>query len=480
MDWTLSSIAKPGDLILGQTGRFGLGPKYVLKEKFRSSHMYVVGLTGKGKSKFLEHCIYQDIANGRGCGVIDPHSDLIDDLLNLLLAKGVLNKPEILERIIYVDPSRTDYIVPFNVLEKGDGSSYDLATSIIEAFRRAWPDSLKEAPHFSNVMMAALITLIENDLTLVQMPTLLTNSEFREDCLQNVENQSVLEFFHDRYDRWGRETPGLIESTLNKVSAFTLNPRLKSMLGQKENRLDFREIMDEGKILLVDLGKVDSETNRLLGNLITTGLEREMRRRKNRRLWNLTLDEFANYVANEGSAKTLANVFSEGRKFGLGLTVAHQDLEQLNPRMLGAITNVHTKVVFGVGRYDAEYLGKAIGQVDTEAVKRRPKQESQYELFSSLVEQWEDWIRGLRFQPSRHMTVALQDGTVMKLRTIALPPGDNDQTDIGLILERLVRRSDINSRTANQNRSIGHIHEVIAPFHSINHRERVMRVNPES
>jgi hypothetical protein len=421
MDWTFSSMAKPGDLILGQTGRFGLGPKYVLKEKFRSSHMYVVGLTGKGKSKFLEYCIYQDIANGRGCGVIDPHSDLIDDLLSLLLTKGVLNKPEILERIIYVDPSRTDYIVPFNVLEKGDGSSYDLATSIIEAFRRAWPDSLKEAPHFSNVMMAALITLIENDLTLVQMPAFLTNTEFREYCLQKVENQSVLEFFHDRYDRWGRETPGLIESTLNKVSAFTLNPRLKLMLGQKENCLDFREIMDEGKILLVDLGKVDSETNRLLGNLITTGLEREMRRRKNRRLWNLTLDEFANYVANEGSAKTLANVFSEGRKFGLGLTVAHQDLEQLNPRMLGAITNVHTKVIFGIGRYDAEYLGKAIGQVDTEAVKRPPRQESQYELFSSLYEQWEDWIHGLRFQPPRRMTVALQDGAVMKLRTINLP-----------------------------------------------------------
>src|SRR3972149_12072060 len=119
MDWTFRNIAKPGDLVLGQTGRLSLAPKFVLKEKYRASHMYVVGLTGKGKSKFLESCIYQDITNGRGCGVIDPHSDLIEDLLNLLLTKGVLNKPKILERIIYVDPSRTDYIVPFNVLEKG-------------------------------------------------------------------------------------------------------------------------------------------------------------------------------------------------------------------------------------------------------------------------------------------------------------------------------------------------------------------------
>ncbi len=473
MDWTLRSIADPGDLVLGQTGGFGLKPKYVLKEKFRYSHMYVVGLTGKGKSKFLEHCIYQDIANGRGCGVIDPHSDLIDDLLNLLFANGVLDNPEILKRIIYVEPSRRDYIVPFNVLKDRDGSSYDLATSIIEAFRRAWPDSLKEAPHFSNVMMAALIALIENNLTLVQMPAFLTNMEFRENCLERVNNQSVLEFFHDRYDRWGRETPGLIESTLNKVSAFTLNPRLKLMLGQTENYLNFREIMDEGKILLVDLGKVDSETNRLLGNLITTGLEREMRKRKNRRLWNLTLDEFANYVANEGSAKTLANVFSEGRKFGLGLTVAHQDLEQLNPRMLGAITNVYTKVIFGVGRYDAEYLGKAIGQVDAEAVKRLPKQKNQYELFSSLFEQWEEWIRSLRFQPSRQMTVGLQDGQVMRLKTITMPKHSNGLSNIEDFKSKLVRKFTINSVQANKILLPGQNGEMSTYIEPIELREKV-------
>ncbi|HKZ40581.1 MAG TPA: hypothetical protein VJ044_06435 [Candidatus Hodarchaeales archaeon] len=408
-------------MVLGQLGKYPFAPKFVLKEKYRSSHMYVVGLTGKGKSKFLESCIYQDITNGRGCGVIDPHSDLIEDLLSLLRSRRVLERPDIGDRILYLDPSQINHAFPFNVLEKGDSSTFDVAVSVLEAFRRAWPDSLKEAPHFSNVVMASLITLIENGLTLVEMPLLLTDEEFREDCLQKTENPSVVEFFHDRFDRWGRETPGLIESTLNKVSAFTLNPRLKAMLGQKRNQLHFREIMDEGKILLVDLGKVDPETNRLLGNLITTGLEREMRRRKNRNLWNLTIDEFANYVANEGSAKSLATVFSEGRKFGLGLTIAHQELEQLNQRMLGAISNVHTKVIFGVGRYDAEYLGKVVGRVDAEAIKRPPRDEAQYELFSSLFEQWEEWTHGLRFQPSRQMTVALQDGLVMKLRTLTLP-----------------------------------------------------------
>jgi len=162
----------------------------------------------------------------------------------------------------------------------------------------------------------------------------------------------------------------LRESTLNKIGAFSLNPRLKLMLGQKANHLDFRAIMDEGKVLLLDLGHSDGETNRLIGSLVVTGLEMAMRRRRNRRLWNLTIDEFARYVANEGSVKTLAlrlgsgqaHVLSEGRKFQMSMTVAHQDLSQLTPRMLGALSNVQTKFIFGIGRRDAEYFAELIGR----------------------------------------------------------------------------------------------------------------------
>jgi hypothetical protein len=212
------------------------------------------------------------------------------------------------------------------------------------------------------------------------------------------------------------------ESTLNKIGAFSLNPRLNLMLGQKANHLDFRAIMDEGKILLLDLGRSDGETNRLIGSLVVTGLELAMRRRRNRNLWNLTIDEFAGYVANEGSVKTLAHVFSEGRKFRMSMTVAHQDLSQLTARMLGALSNVQTKVVFGIGRRDAEYFSKLIGRVNAEAVKRDPKTETQHELFSSLPEQWEQWVDRLRFQPARQATVASQDGRAVSLRTMTIPP----------------------------------------------------------
>jgi hypothetical protein len=410
-----------GDLVLGRLWNFPISPLVRVTASARTAHLYVIGMSGKGKSKLLEYCLYQDIAAGRGCGLIDPHSLLVDDLLRLLVTRGVLDNPDIRNRLIYVDPSRTDYVIPFNVLATQTEHPYDIAAAVLEAFRRTWPESLREAPHFSNVVTAALVVLIENGLSLMHMPRLLTNSEFREQCLDKVTDHNVVEFFHDRYDRWGREAPLMRESTLNKIGAFSLNPRLKLMLGQKDNHLDFREIMDEGKILLLDLGHSDGETNRLIGSLVVTGLELAMRRRQNRKLWNLTIDEFAGYVANEGSVKTLAHVFSEGRKFRMSMTVAHQDLSQLTSRMLGALSNVQTKVIFGIGRHDAEYFAKLIGRVNAETVKRDPKTETQHELFSSLPEQWEQWIDRLRFQSTRQATVASQDGRVVSLRTMTIP-----------------------------------------------------------
>jgi hypothetical protein len=411
-----------GDLVLGRLGKYRFSSLFRVTSSERTAHLYVIGVSGKGKSKLLEHCLYQDIAAGRGCGLIDPHSLLADDLFRSLITRGILDDPEIRKRIVYVDPARTDYVIPFNVLATQAEHPYDIAAAVLEAFRRTWPESLREAPHFSNVVTAALIVLIENGLTLMHMPRLLTNTEFRDQCLERVTEPQVVQFFHDRYDRWGREAPLMRESTLNKVGAFSINPRLKLMLGLKTNHLDFREIMDEGKILLLDLGHSDGETNRLIGSLMVTGLELAMRRRKNRKLWNLTIDEFAGYVANEGSVKTLAHVFSEGRKFRMSMTVAHQDLSQLTPRMLGALSNVQTKVVFGIGRRDAEYFAKLIGRVDTEAIKRDPKTETQHELFSSLPEQWEQWVDRLRFQTARSATVSCQDGRVVSLRTITIPP----------------------------------------------------------
>ncbi|MGC9395650.1 MAG: type IV secretory system conjugative DNA transfer family protein [Anaerolineae bacterium] len=443
---------RPDHLILGHHTRpHHIPPLVRVATSARAAHLYVIGMSGKGKSKLLEACLYQDIAAGRGCGLIDPHSLLADDLLRLLITRKGLDTPKIRHRLIYVDPARADFVIPFNVLDIAGEHPYDVAATVLEAFRRTWPECLKEAPHFSNVVTAALIVLIQNHLTLMQMPRLLTDKDFRESCLERVTDQNIIEFFHDRYDRWGREAPVLRESTLNKIGAFSLNPRLKLMLGQQANHLDFRAMMDEGKILLLDLGHCDGETNRLIGSLVVTSLELAMRRRKKRTLWNLTIDEFAGYVANEGSVKTLAHVFSEGRKFKMSMTVAHQDLSQLTPRMLGALSNVQTKVIFGIGRYDAEYFAKLIGYVDAETVKRDAKTETQHEMFSSLSEQWEQWVDRLRFQPARHATVAHRDGTVVRMKTLTIPRYTATDAQVEAVKCESLRRYGIPYAEAQRN-----------------------------
>ena len=242
-------------LTLGRTGPLSIFPRYTVPHKTRTAHMYVIGITGKGKSKLLEYCLYQDIRAGYGCVLIDPHSDLAGDTLKLCLSSGILDS-QAAQRVIYFDPTRRNQIIPFNVLAT-PGRPYEIAQRVVEAFRRTWPDSLKEAPHFSNVATAALITLIENKLTLIDMHRLLTDSEWRDTLLQKVTNSEVVGFFRERYDRWGRDAPVLRESTLNKVAAFTFNPHLRLVLGQPENRLDLRRVMDEGLVLLVDLGRCD-------------------------------------------------------------------------------------------------------------------------------------------------------------------------------------------------------------------------------
>jgi len=154
-------------LVLGTYGPFSLFKMRIPIEDF-DTHMYVVGVTKKGKSKFLEHCAFQLITQGQGCGLLDPHSDLVEDLLRYLCSSSFFEGQGALEKVIYFDPSRTDYLIPFNVLD-GSYSAYDTAQNIVEAFRRTWPDSLREAPRFANIALCALITLIENKLTLVEM-----------------------------------------------------------------------------------------------------------------------------------------------------------------------------------------------------------------------------------------------------------------------------------------------------------------------
>ena len=431
------------NLELGTTGPLGLS-RLRVTESARQTHTYVVGITGKGKSKLLEHILFQDIVSGRGCGVLDPHSDLVEDLLRYLHGHPEQARAH-WDRILYIDPSRTDCLVPFNVLASA-GSPYETAQNVVEAFRRTWPQALAEAPRFANVVTACVLTLIPNQLTLVELPRVLTDAQFREHLLQRVSDPEVITFWRERYEKWGRETPVMIESILNKVTAFTFNPQLRLILGAQENRLDFRQIMDEGKVLLVDLGRCDAETRRLVGSLIVIGLEQGARSRKNargnRRPFYFCIDEFQDFCANDGAAQTLAQILSECRKFGLHLTLAHQTLAQINERMKGALGNIQLKIIFGVARQDAEILARHLFQVDGERVKHTvqdaDQQDRSHPVYYSVQEEWERTIQALQNLSSRR-AYAKYPGAVsaVRLKTVTVKGHHADEAAMESIKQRL-------------------------------------------
>lgn len=415
-------------LVLGKVGKLPFSRTLHVPHYARSGHMYVVGKTGKGKSKFLQACLFQDVVAGRGCGVIDPHSDLISDLLSLLASEGHLQDTTLRERIIYLDPTRRDYVIPFNVLAIA-ADPYEIAQNVIEAFRRTWAESLSAAPNFDNNMLHALLLLIKAHRTLVDLPRVWLDDEFREELLEQAGDVDVTAFFQGRFAQWGREKVLKIESLLNKATALTLNPYLKVMLGQSANMLDFRRIMDEGYILLANLGHCDEESQRLIGNLITTSIEQATFSRhdmpqEQRRPYYLYIDEFQDFSASSGSVKTFSKILSGARKMGLHLIVAHQNLSQLSERLKGAVIgNVWTKVIFGVSEDDAYEFARfvGLGSIDPETIKHEAQVERQHPIYLSLPEQHYELATTLANQQPRQAVIRDHQGITTNIWTLNLP-----------------------------------------------------------
>jgi hypothetical protein len=413
--------------------------KYNVPLNNLDTHIYVVGKSGKGKSKFLEGLLWQFITLGQGCGVIDPHGDLANNLLKLLatIPQGSDKQPWLAnlanaERVIYCEPGRDDYFIPMNVLASETDKPYTVATNVIEAFQRTWSETLSAAPQFKNVALHCLLLLIEHQLTLAELPRLLMNTEFRTPLLEQSGQEDIVDFFKQRFEQWGREQAVRIESLLNKVTALTLNDTLRMMLGDDENRFNLRKIMDEGKILIVNLGTCDHETRDLLGSLLTVGLEQAAMSRlelqeEDRRPWFCVLDEFQRFVANEGSAQVLAQMLSEVRKMGLRLCLAHQGWHQLgNTRLEGALDQAQIKVIFGSGSKTARVVAEELFMPDPEKIKHEvadpQAQDRTHPQFESLTEQKEMFVQSIHDQKRRQVLVLPPEGReVISLRTIDVP-----------------------------------------------------------
>jgi hypothetical protein len=419
---------------IGTRGPFGLC-KVRLPLAALDTHLYLVGKTGKGKSSYLLSLALQLITQGEGVGVIDPHGDLVTDLIATLASyprpRPWLTLPHHRQRVGYLDP-RSEYVVPFNPLAARQAEPYVIAQGVTEAFRRTWSAELAAAPRFANLALYSLLVLIENRLSLLELPRLLTDKAFREHLLTHVSNPELPAFFHTRFDRWGKEAPLMIESLLNKATALTLNPYLAPMLSAPEC-LSLQQVMDEGRVLLVNLRTPDEETRNLLGSLLMTAFEqaalaREAIPQHKRRRFFLIVDEFQKFTANEGSVTTLAEILSECRKYRLHLIFAHQSWGQLQSaaRLAGALEQAQVQVAFGTGRQTAEALATSLYQPDPAQVKHvvadPDQQERSHPLFESLGTQLEMTVQRIMRLRRRRVLVKLPESEqVIELRTPTVP-----------------------------------------------------------
>jgi hypothetical protein len=389
-----------------------------------------LGKTGSGKSYFLAGLFLQLLAAGLPATLIDPHGDLAELVLAHLIQRGHFADSSAYERLIYLDlpaAAAQKRYLPFNYLAQ-PYDDHAMAELVAEACRRAWPELATGAPTFENILKHSVIALRQNNLPLTSLADLLTDDTLRERLLQRVTDPQVVRFFHLRMDQWGRDGPHMKESTLNRADLLTLSPVLRYSLGSDRNFLSFRNLIDSGTSLIVNLALPHHDARRLFGCLLTVGMEsaalaRATARPETRRLsHHLVIDEFSQFTAQ--SEQALTRMLSETRKYGLFSVMAHQNWSQASERLRGALQNVGIEVILKAGRMDAEYSARILGSVEPMTIKHVVDNEDAVErthpTYLSLPEQWERQVQTIQRLRTGEALIRLADDSVHKVKTPTL------------------------------------------------------------
>lgn len=324
-----------------------------IKRADRRAHMYVIGKTGTGKSTLLETLIRQDVANGEGLTLLDPHGDLVEKVLASIPEKRKAD-------VIYFNAPDGSNPLGFNPLESVPPDKRALAAAgLLDAFKKIWADSW--GPRLEHILRNALLALMDQpEATLAHVLALLNDSAFRRVAVTRIQNESVREFWRKEYEYYPwRLRAEAIAPIQNKVGAFLANPTVNKIVTQPKSAFDLRRVMDEGKLLVVNLakGKIGQDASTLLGALLVAkiglvGLSRADIPEPDRRDFYLYMDEFQNFAT-----LSLANMLSELRKYRVNMVLSHQYLSQLDLQVRDAILgNVGTVVSFRLGLTDAEIL----------------------------------------------------------------------------------------------------------------------------
>jgi type IV secretion system coupling TraD/TrwB family protein len=344
----------PEGVLLGENLHHGRVVPVMLPSELRLRHLHVIGASGTGKSTLLLDLISQDIASGRGVGILDPHGDLIEEILGRI-------PEERQEDVILFDPSDTGQPVAWNILEAHSELERTLlASDLVGIFRRfstSWGDQM------TSVLGNAVLVLLEAPgSTLLDLREFLVDRSTRERFLGSVRDPYLVSYWRHEFPLAARS----IGAILTRLDGFLRSRTVRAIVGARESRLDLRSVVDHGQIFLAKLsqGAIGEENAALLGSLLVskfhqTCMSRQETRREERRPFFLYADE-----CQEVATPSMALLLSGARKYGLGLTLAHQDLRQLDakaPEVASALmANAGTRVAFRVGERDAKALAEGL------------------------------------------------------------------------------------------------------------------------
>ncbi|MEX0870150.1 MAG: type IV secretion system DNA-binding domain-containing protein [Candidatus Spechtbacterales bacterium] len=339
----------------GQINFRGLSDRFGIKIDDRRRHAYVIGKTGMGKTAMIQNMAVQDIINGNGVGIIDPHGEFAEALLNFI-------PEERIKDVVYFNPADYDAPIGLNLLEDvGYDKRHLVASALMGVFKKIWVDAWSARMEY--ILNNTILALLEYpDATLLDVNRMMANKNFRKEVLSHVQDPIVKAFWTEEFAKYGdRLAAEATASIQNKVGQFTTAPLIRNIIGQKESTIDIRKAMDEKKIIIFNLskGRIGEDNSRLLGAMAITKIYLSAMSRidvleDERQDFYLYVDEFQNFAS-----EAFEGILSEARKYRLCLIIAHQYIAQMNEEIRDAVFgNIGTFVVFRVGAEDAEYVEK--------------------------------------------------------------------------------------------------------------------------
>lgn len=388
----------------GLTNFRGINHQFGMLRYDRSRHVYIIGQTGAGKSGTLELLALSDIFHNQGYAVIDPHGDFAIDNMKFIPANRI-------EDVVYFNPADTAHPLGFNPLEVIDPNmKTNISSEVIGVLKRMFGESW--GPRLEYILRYTILALLDRpDTTMLDITRMLTDKKFRKETLEYCQDTVVLQFWNVEFASWNDKFQAeAIAPVLNKVGAFTANPVIRNIIGQPKSTFNIRKIMDEGKILVVNLSKglIGEDNAAILGSFLVTKIQLAAMSRsdipdiEDRRPFYLYVDEFQNFATD-----SFATILSEARKYGLNLTVANQYISQMSDTVRNAVFgNVGTMISFRSSADDAPILSKQF--------------EPQFEAGDLLQMNNRNFII--------NMVINGEKQPAFSARTLNLPPAQSDLT----------------------------------------------------